>query len=126
MQAVTVNRPELEVITGKKVIEVRSGGTNKGDIVQRLLREHSPDFVFCAGDDRTDEDMFRVLHDFKLNSTTANNNNSQGIETEQLKENEQSLSVHTCLIGPSTKRSAAKERLDTPKQLLSLLNGLPA
>lgn len=45
---------------GKKNLEVRPQAINKGEIVKRLLLKHADvDFVFCAGDDKTDEDMFR-------------------------------------------------------------------
>jgi len=34
----------------------------QGEIVKRLLENHPDvDFVFCAGDDRTDEDMFKAI-----------------------------------------------------------------
>ena len=47
---------------GKKNLEVRPLAVNKGEIVKRILY-FNPDaeFVFCAGDDKTDEDMFRAL-----------------------------------------------------------------
>ncbi|EEB87393.1 hypothetical protein MPER_15264, partial [Moniliophthora perniciosa FA553] len=49
----------IEVLVGKKNLEVRPLAVNKGEIVKRILY-HNPDaeFVFCAGDDKTDEDMF--------------------------------------------------------------------
>ena len=47
---------------GKKNLEVRPLAVNKGEIVKRILY-FNPDaeFIFCAGDDKTDEDMFRAL-----------------------------------------------------------------
>ncbi|KAI0941904.1 hypothetical protein AcV7_002464 [Taiwanofungus camphoratus] len=52
----------IEVLVGKKNLEVRPMAVNKGEIVKRILY-YNPDaeFVFCAGDDKTDEDMFRAL-----------------------------------------------------------------
>jgi len=52
----------IEVLVGKKNLEVRPIAVNKGEIVKRILYLN-PDaqFVFCAGDDKTDEDMFRSL-----------------------------------------------------------------
>nr|BAO72966.1 trehalose-6-phosphate phosphatase2 [Moniliella megachiliensis] len=56
------NDLQLEVMVGKKNLEVRPLAINKGEIVKRLLAAHSSaEFVFCAGDDKTDEDMFRAL-----------------------------------------------------------------
>ncbi|GAB3920680.1 bifunctional alpha,alpha-trehalose-phosphate synthase (UDP-forming)/trehalose-phosphatase [Mucilaginibacter myungsuensis] len=51
----------LEVLNGNKVIEVREKGINKGIAVSNLVRHKKYDFILCAGDDRTDEDMFTAL-----------------------------------------------------------------
>ena len=56
------NDLQVEVVVGKKNVEVRPLAINKGEIVHRLLYAiPDVDFVFCAGDDKTDEDMFRFL-----------------------------------------------------------------
>ncbi|KAL7423946.1 hypothetical protein Q5752_001531 [Cryptotrichosporon argae] len=55
-------RRPIEVLVGKKNLEVRPLAINKGEIVKRIMYENpDADFVFCAGDDKTDEDMFRSL-----------------------------------------------------------------
>lgn len=52
---------DVEVMSGKCVIEARPAGVGKGEIVRRIMDEsrHTigclPEFVFCAGDDVTDE-----------------------------------------------------------------------
>lgn len=47
---------------GKKNLEVRPIAINKGEIVKRILYTNpDAEFVFCAGDDKTDEDMFRAM-----------------------------------------------------------------
>ncbi|KAI8581243.1 hypothetical protein K450DRAFT_233828 [Umbelopsis ramanniana AG] len=52
----------VEVMVGKKNLEVRPLAINKGEIVKRLLAlSPEVDFIACAGDDKTDEDMFRAL-----------------------------------------------------------------
>ncbi|CAG8548967.1 12250_t:CDS:10 [Acaulospora morrowiae] len=57
----------VEILAGKKNLEVRPTLINKGEIVRRLLTNMPDvDFVFCAGDDRTDEDMFRVIKKSEL------------------------------------------------------------
>lgn len=56
----TMNLP-LDVINGNKVIEVRNSGINKGRAVEAKLANNDFDFILCIGDDKTDEDMFRVL-----------------------------------------------------------------
>jgi trehalose 6-phosphate synthase/phosphatase len=49
------------VLEAKRAIEVRNSGVNKGVAARELLSELSPDFVLAAGDDATDEDLFRAL-----------------------------------------------------------------
>ncbi|MBM4257634.1 MAG: trehalose-phosphatase [Deltaproteobacteria bacterium] len=52
----------LEVIHGKKVIEVRPVGSNKGKAVQFLLAgEHANTLPIYIGDDITDEEAFTAL-----------------------------------------------------------------
>ena len=55
------NQP-LEVLQGKKVIEVRLRGVSKGAVAQRVEAETGSGTVIVAiGDDRTDEELFRAL-----------------------------------------------------------------
>ena len=58
---------------GKKNLEVRPMAVNKGEIVKRILYTNpDAEFVFCAGDDKTDEDMFRAMCTlFPVGSLTA-------------------------------------------------------
>lgn len=61
---------EIGVFEGSKIIEVKNIGINKGAAADIWLGGRQHDFVFAAGDDYTDEDMFSVLPDmaysFKL------------------------------------------------------------
>ncbi|WP_437486197.1 bifunctional alpha,alpha-trehalose-phosphate synthase (UDP-forming)/trehalose-phosphatase [Sorangium sp. So ce1014] len=53
---------DLELIPGRKVLEVRLRGVNKGVIVPRVLATVTPEaMVVALGDDRTDEDLFAAL-----------------------------------------------------------------
>lgn len=52
---------DLQLMHGKKVIEVRPGGVNKGQAAQDLLMMDTYDFVLALGDDWTDEDLFKAL-----------------------------------------------------------------
>lgn len=55
-------RMPIDILKGKKNIECRPAHTNKGEIVKRLLYTFPEiGFALCAGDDKTDEDMFRAL-----------------------------------------------------------------
>lgn len=55
------NQP-LEVLEGKKVIEVRLRGISKALVAQRILPARAgPAAIIAIGDDRTDEDLFASL-----------------------------------------------------------------
>ncbi|KAG0208753.1 threalose-6-phosphate phosphatase [Mortierella sp. GBA30] len=62
LENAVLSKLPVEILVGKKNLEVRPMIVNKGEIVKKLLSQH-PDveFVLCAGDDKTDEDMFRAL-----------------------------------------------------------------
>jgi len=51
----------LRIIRGNKVIEVHPSGYDKGTGAQYWLNQQPYDFMVAAGDDTTDEDMFRAL-----------------------------------------------------------------
>ena len=51
----------LEVLQGNKIVEVRNSGIDKGTAVRKILQKDDYDFIFAVGDDKTDEDMFRML-----------------------------------------------------------------
>lgn len=52
----------IDILHGHRVLEIRAEGVSKGGYVERVVRGLSRDtFVLCAGDDRTDEDMYRAL-----------------------------------------------------------------
>lgn len=61
-QAILSKLP-VEVLVGKKNLEVRPTSVNKGEIMKKLIASATTpfDFVMCCGDDRTDEDMFKIL-----------------------------------------------------------------
>ncbi|SNX85000.1 related to trehalose-6-phosphate phosphatase [Melanopsichium pennsylvanicum] len=99
------NKLAIEVLVGKKNLEVRPLAINKGEIVKRILWEHSDaEFVFCAGDDKTDEDMFRSL--FNLNPSSSEidaHHDTDGAENTALKPYLAELSKdHALLISPPT------------------------
>ena len=52
----------LSVLLGSRVVEVRHAGISKGTAAQTILAAHpDTDLVLCAGNDRTDEDMFATI-----------------------------------------------------------------
>jgi len=52
---------DVQVLEGKKVVELRNSGVNKGIAALHCIALHTPDLVLAAGDDQTDEDLFRAL-----------------------------------------------------------------
>ena len=58
---------ELRAVRGEKIVEIKPVWANKGEALERLLvARPSPDFLFAAGNDRTDEDLFE-----RASSTTG-------------------------------------------------------
>lgn len=58
-----VDTETVEVRSGHKIIEVKQRDINKGKVVAELVELYQPDFLLCAGDDFTDEDMFLAAGD---------------------------------------------------------------
>jgi trehalose 6-phosphate synthase/phosphatase len=52
---------DVQVLEGKKVVEIRNAGVNKGAAALHCLAQVESDFILAAGDDLTDEDLFRAL-----------------------------------------------------------------
>ncbi len=57
---ITANTP-LGIVEGKKVIEIRHVGINKGRAAREFLSHRKWDFVMAIGDDHTDEDMYDAM-----------------------------------------------------------------
>jgi len=52
----------ITAFRGNKIVEVKPVWANKGDAFERLLAaQKHPDFLFAAGDDRTDEELFELI-----------------------------------------------------------------
>mmetsp|Transcript_8169 Transcript_8169/g.10578 ORF Transcript_8169/g.10578 Transcript_8169/m.10578 type:complete len:244 (+) Transcript_8169:191-922(+) len=78
MEDVLSNYP-LEIIQGNHNVEVRHRSVSKSHVLQKALAHLSTpesiaahggneiDFIFCVGDDRSDEDMFQYLSTWKEN-----------------------------------------------------------
>lgn len=83
-------------------------GVNKGLIAERLLatmkqKSMLPDFVLCIGDDRSDEDMFKVIMSSKDSLSPV-------------------AEVFACTVGQ--KPSKAKYYLEDTTEILRMLQGL--
>ncbi|MFK7733580.1 MAG: bifunctional alpha,alpha-trehalose-phosphate synthase (UDP-forming)/trehalose-phosphatase [Pseudomonadales bacterium] len=53
----------VEIHHGKRIVEASSMHVNKGRAVEHFVRKNAYDAVMCAGDDQTDEAMFRITRD---------------------------------------------------------------
>lgn len=56
-----LHAPEHKVMPGHKIVEVVASGTDKGQAAQFWMGAGEYDFILAAGDDITDEDLFRAL-----------------------------------------------------------------
>lgn len=55
------NKNNIEILQGKNVVELRCRGIDKGKATDMILQHRSYDFIFAAGNDDTDEDMYGKL-----------------------------------------------------------------
>ena len=62
LAAVSSNEP-VTIRHGKKIVEATAAEVNKGAAIDRLIQGKRYDLIFCAGDDATDETMFRLQID---------------------------------------------------------------
>ncbi|KAF9009898.1 trehalose 6-phosphate phosphatase [Cyathus striatus] len=121
----------IEVLVGKKNLEVRPIAVNKGEIVKRILY-HNPDaeFIFCAGDDKTDEDMFRALLLFPPGATEATMEAPLSVTLidegphPPVKLAIKPDAVFTTAVGHSSKRTLASWHVTTPQEIVEHMLGL--
>jgi len=74
LQVGLANLPVV-VTTGSKIVEAKAVECNKGSFVRWLLESESPEhLVIGIGDDRTDEDIFRILGDRGITIKVGNEN----------------------------------------------------
>ncbi|WP_320113484.1 bifunctional alpha,alpha-trehalose-phosphate synthase (UDP-forming)/trehalose-phosphatase [Draconibacterium orientale] len=85
---------DLEILEGKKVVEIKVSGINKGTAATDFLHANPADFVLAMGDDWTDEFLFKELPE----------------------------TAHTIKVG--TENSAAKYFVSNYKEVRSFLNDL--
>ncbi|KAF9051684.1 trehalose 6-phosphate phosphatase [Panaeolus papilionaceus] len=114
----------IEVLVGKKNLEVRPIAVNKGEIVKRLLFKNADaEFVFCAGDDKTDEDMFRALLLFPPGTSEVTMDAPLSVTLIDGEAPPQKLAikpeaVFTTAVGHSTKRTLASWHVTTPQEIV--------
>lgn len=123
----------IAVLIGKKNIEVRPVDVNKGVVVQRILSERADvDLVICAGDDRTDEDMFNV---FMAPSTPSSPSSPlvrrRSLSVAALQHDSSDryfipagAKTYCITVGPYDKKSLADHRVESSDDIVALLERL--
>jgi len=86
----------LRILDGNRTLEIITNDVNKGMMIHHLIDKHKCDYVLSIGDGGTDEDMFEVL-----------------------REGENYITIK---VGYG--RTAAKYRLDSPQDVVALLEKL--
>lgn len=133
-------RRPIEVLVGKKNLEVRPLAINKGEIVRRLLYENpDAEFVICAGDDKTDEDMFRSLRGIfppggpredepvTMKPPVGVTSVLEPEEIELLPEVEMQIrpeGVFATTVGPAAKKTLAQWHVTCPEEVVDALEQL--
>ncbi|KAI9247557.1 glycosyltransferase family 20-domain-containing protein [Helicostylum pulchrum] len=113
-----VAKMPVEILVGKKNLEVRPMMVNKGEIVKRILSQTpDADFIVCAGDDKTDEDMFRTLSATYF-ARYQDKLNSGNTETTW---NDTKSSLYTITVGPAKKKSMANWQVEIPANVVNLI-----
>lgn len=99
--------------------------------MKRIVYENpDAEFVFCAGDDKTDEDMFRALLLFPLGATEATI--SAPVSVDLLDAGEEAVvdegesrklalrpdGLFPTAVGPSSKRTLAGWHVTSPKEVV--------
>lgn len=111
LESTVLRRWDVDVMAGKANLEVRPTFINKGEICKRLVNSYSGnsgeeklEFVLCAGDDFTDEDMFR-----SLNGLSTADNGAAAIEPDH---------TFTITVGASTKVTLARWHVLEPEDIV--------
>jgi trehalose-phosphatase len=136
-----VSKFPVEILVGKKNLEIRPMSVNKGEIVKRILAKNSDtNLVICAGDDKTDEDMFRALSaahyqqkqlaspvpSLKVSSPTSPPSASSVTPQPAVIWQEQNSNLYSITVGPSEKKTHANWHVNTPQQIIQVLETLAA
>ncbi|KAF8591323.1 glycosyltransferase family 20 protein [Ramaria rubella] len=128
-----VHKRPIEVLVGKKNLEVRPLAINKGEIVKRILYNHpDADFVFCAGDDKTDEDMFRALIFPGASETimmqppvsAAILDPERAADLQPVKLDILPEGIFSTTVGPSNKKTLAHWHVTSPAEIVDAMMSL--
>ena len=127
VEGTVTKRWDVEVMPGKANVEVRPTFISKGEVAKRLVANYKSDpaqvqvrgspisepnsgpgdnsrieFIMCAGDDTTDEDMFRAL----------NNVSNTDVDPDH---------IFTVTVGASTKPTLARWHILQPEDVIECI-----
>lgn len=77
---------ELEILEGKKLIEIKATGINKGSAAVDFLEKDQADFMLAFGDGSTDEFLFRELPDSSYTIKVGSENSAADYYVSNYKE----------------------------------------
>lgn len=120
----------VQVVSGHGWLQVRLASVNKGNMVAKILEElgESPDFILCCGDDRTDEDMFKLLEDQEKNrkrkeaAEAASRNADRTAEHDFEMEDQKEMKLFTATVG--VKPSHARYYLRSSSDVATIIEGM--
>ena len=112
----------IDILVGKKNLEVRPMSVNKGKIVEKILSQH-PDceLVVCAGDDKTDEDMFRALSEAVRRAPSSSPTTPVPMSSLQEGSGQTLFSI---TVGPPEKKTMANWHVSTSYGVVACLKSL--
>lgn len=64
LEEVLMGESRLQILDGNKVLEIKSYLYDKGSATSSIVKDGDYDFILAMGDDKTDEDLFRVVPGF--------------------------------------------------------------
>jgi trehalose 6-phosphate phosphatase len=97
----------LEIVRGKKVVEVRPVGVNKGKALQILLTQNLRGCVpLYIGDDKTDEDAFQMVNRLGGISIIVAENTPPSAARYYLHDPDEVNRFLTCLLGMRSQASS--------------------
>ncbi|KAJ9118439.1 hypothetical protein QFC24_006270 [Naganishia onofrii] len=127
-------------MVGKKNVECRVLAINKGEIVKKIIYQNpDADFLFCAGDDKTDEEMFRQAkavfpsggripgQKVTMAAPIAVTSIMDEEEAEKLPEVEIALTpegTFATAVGPPSKKTLASSHLTSPEEVVYAMESI--
>jgi len=106
----------VDILSGKKAIEIRPQGMHKGTAIRRMLADQNYDFVLIIGDDVTDEDMYKTWD--SIAETESENND------DLTKSDGDSSSVNAFTIVVGRHDSRAKWFVEAQPDVLKVLEAI--